>query len=47
MVRVQRLFSLDLKIAEKLKSYSKANDIPMSWIVENQIRKYLKSKGWL
>ena len=47
MVRVQKLFTLDLKIAEKLKSYSMANDIPMSRIVENRIRKYLKSKGWL
>lgn len=47
MVRIPKLFTLDLKIAEKLKSYSKANGIPMSWIVENLIRKYLKSKGWI
>jgi len=44
MVRVQKIFTIDLEVAKELETYSKREKIPQSWIVEANIKKFLKDK---
>ncbi|WP_321212190.1 ribbon-helix-helix domain-containing protein [Methanothermobacter sp. DP] len=44
MVKVRKVFSLDLSIAEEFQRHSEESGKPMSWIVEYLLREYLRSK---